>query len=131
MPEIKIDLVACANLYGYVVVGDDSYGAVDLEFRSLMSASAFVSANEIENRTTITFPDRVSSFGHPITITIRNYAEVFRPLAWIAECDGCWERREVKSITAVNEVEQTIITATSCDACIVNLKNEGYTVTVK
>lgn len=77
----KIDLAATADLWGYAIVGDDPNGAVDLEFGSLVSAAGFVNANDILHKTSLTFPDRVTHFGHTVTITVHGYREVFKPLS--------------------------------------------------
>jgi hypothetical protein len=77
--DVKIDLNACTELWGYKIIGYVN-GAIDLEFRNLVSAAAFVNANDIAGRTSLTFPDLVTGFDHPVTVTVRGYDEIFKPI---------------------------------------------------
>lgn len=81
MPDTKIDLAANAFRWGYKVVGDDAYGAVDLEFISLVSAAHFVNSHDIAHKVSLTFPDRVVNFAHPVMVTVTEYEEIFQTLS--------------------------------------------------
>lgn len=76
----KIDLTSVSHLWGFAIHGTDARGTVDLEFKNVVSAAAFVAANELENRTVFTNPGRVNWFNDPVTISIMKYTDVFHSL---------------------------------------------------
>jgi len=79
---MKYDLTKLTNLWSYMIIGDDANGAVDLQFRSLVNAAAFVSMANVEEKTTLTFPDLVvGTFDQSVSITIADYTDAFMPLS--------------------------------------------------
>lgn len=78
--ELKIDLEKVQKLWHFAIHGATADGDVDLEFESMGYAASFVTANEIQNKTIFTFPDTLRGFGHPVTITVIDYAENFQAL---------------------------------------------------
>jgi hypothetical protein len=77
---VKIDLEKVQNLWHFSIHGATADGDVDLEFKDLMTAAAFVRSNEIAGKTKFTFPDTVRGFNHTVTITVADYAETFREI---------------------------------------------------
>jgi hypothetical protein len=78
--SVKINLQAVRRMWNLEISGDTNDGEIDLVFDNLMSAAAFVDANEIADRTRLTFQEDVTRFNQKISITISNYTEVFEKI---------------------------------------------------
>jgi hypothetical protein len=74
---MKINLEKVQSLWNFSIHGATADGDIDLEFKDMMTAAAFVRSNDIAGRTRFTFPDTLRGFDHTVTITVVDYAEVF------------------------------------------------------